>query len=309
MATVLSAPAGRAHAARPAGRDLGGTAGARLRRAAGLLPFFGYTAVFLLLPTLIVVDGAIRDSGGMLTLDGLRDAATPRTAQVFWTSAWLSAVTAAIGTVVGGILAYALSTAAATSVPRRILTGSSSVLAQFGGVMLAFAFIATLGTNGMLTRVLDERFGAQVPPELLSSMPGLVLVYAYFQVPLMVIVFLPALDRLRPQWREATAVMGGTTAQFWRRVGAPILLPQVLGAFLLLFANAFSAFATAAALISQQTVLVPMAIESAIRNENDTGMDSYAQVLALGMVVVVALVMTAHGLLLRRAARWTKDAR
>ena len=67
--------------------------------------------------------------------------------------------------------------------------------------------------------------------------------------------------------------------------------------------------ATAAALISQQTVLVPMAIESAIRNENNTGMDSYAQVLALGMVVVVALVMGAHALLLRRAARWTKDAR
>ena len=265
--------------------------------------------MFLLLPTLIVVDGAFRGADGALTLDGLRDAATARTAQVLWTSTWLSAVTAAIGTVVGGVLAYALSTAPVTSVPRKVLTGFSSVLAQFGGVMLAFAFIATLGTNGMVTRLVYEQLGLQVPPDLLSSMTGLVVVYAYFQVPLMIIVFLPALDRLRPQWREATAVMGGTTAQFWRRVAGPILLPQALGAFLLLFANAFSAFATAAALISQQTVLVPMAIESAIRNENNTGMDSYAQVLALGMVVVVALVMGAHALLLRRAARWTKDAR
>lgn len=301
-------PAGRAHIARPAA-PARSRAVARLRAGAGLAPFFGYTAVFLLLPTLIVVDGAFRGADGALTLDGLRDAATARTAQVFWTSTWLSAVTAAIGTVVGGVLAYALSTAPVTSVPRKVLTGFSSVLAQFGGVMLAFAFIATLGTNGMVTRVVHEQLGLQVPPDLLSSMTGLVVVYAYFQVPLMVIVFLPALDRLRPQWREATAVMGGTTAQFWRRVAGPILLPQVLGAFLLLFANAFSAFATAAALISQQTVLVPMAIESAIRNENNTGMDSYAQVLALGMVVVVALVMGAHALLLRRAARWTKDAR
>ncbi len=301
-------PVGRAHTARPAA-PARSRAVARRRTGAGLAPFFGYTAVFLLLPTLIVVDGAFRGADGALTLDGLRDAATARTAQVFWTSTWLSAVTAAIGTVVGGVLAYALSTAPVTSVPRKVLTGFSSVLAQFGGVMLAFAFIATLGTNGMVTRVVHEQLGLQVPPELLSSMTGLVVVYAYFQVPLMVIVFLPALDRLRPQWREATAVMGGTTAQFWRRVAGPILLPQVLGAFLLLFANAFSAFATAAALISQQTVLVPMAIESAIRNENNTGMDSYAQVLALGMVVVVALVMGAHALLLRRAARWTKDAR
>ncbi|WP_210727258.1 ABC transporter permease [Sanguibacter hominis] len=301
-------PVGSVRAARPAA-PARSRAAARLRAGAGLAPFFGYTAVFLLLPTLIVVDGAFRGADGALTLDGLRDAATARTAQVFWTSTWLSAVTAAIGTVVGGVLAYALSTAPVTSVPRKVLTGFSSVLAQFGGVMLAFAFIATLGTNGMVTRVVHEQLGLQVPPDLLSSMTGLVVVYAYFQVPLMVIVFLPALDRVRPQWREATAVMGGTTAQFWRRVAGPILLPQVLGAFLLLFANAFSAFATAAALISQQTVLVPMAIESAIRNENNTGMDSYAQVLALGMVVVVALVMGAHALLLRRAARWTKDAR
>ncbi len=305
---TATVPVGRAHTARPAA-PARSRAVARLRAGAGLAPFFGYTAVFLLLPTLIVVDGAFRGADGALTLDGLRDAATARTAQVFWTSTWLSAVTAAIGTVVGGVLAYALSTAPVTSVPRKVLTGFSSVLAQFGGVMLAFAFIATLGTNGMVTRLVYEQLGLQVPPDLLSSMTGLVVVYAYFQVPLMIIVFLPALDRLRPQWREATAVMGGTTAQFWRRVAGPILLPQALGAFLLLFANAFSAFATAAALISQQTVLVPMAIESAIRNENNTGMDSYAQVLALGMVVVVALVMGAHALLLRRAARWTKDAR
>ncbi len=305
---TATVPVGRAHTARPAA-PARSRAVARLRAGAGLAPFFGYTAVFLLLPTLIVVDGAFRGADGALTLDGLRDAATARTAQVFWTSTWLSAVTAAIGTVVGGVLAYALSTAPATIVPRKVLTGFSSVLAQFGGVMLAFAFIATLGTNGMVTRLVYEQLGLQVPPDLLSSMTGLVVVYAYFQVPLMIIVFLPALDRLRPQWREATAVMGGTTAQFWRRVAGPILLPQALGAFLLLFANAFSAFATAAALISQQTVLVPMAIESAIRNENNTGMDSYAQVLALGMVVVVALVMGAHALLLRRAARWTKDAR
>ena len=305
---TATVPVGRAHTARPAA-PARSRAVARLRAGAGLAPFFGYTAVFLLLPTLIVVDGAFRGADGALTLDGLRDAATARTAQVFWTSTWLSAVTAAIGTVVGGVLAYALSTAPVTSVPRKVLTGFSSVLAQFGGVMLAFAFIATLGTNGMVTRLVYEQLGLQVPPDLLSSMTGLVVVYAYFQVPLMIIVFLPALDRLRPQWREATAVMGGTTAQFWRRVAGPILLPQALGAFLLLFANAISAFATAAALISQQTVLVPMAIESAIRNENNTGMDSYAQVLALGMVVVVALVMGAHALLLRRAARWTKDAR
>ena len=125
-------------------------------------------------------------------------------------------------------------------------------------------------------------------------------------VPLMVIVFLPAVEGLRPQWREATENLGGTTWTYWTRVAGPILLPSLLGSFLLLFANAFSAFATAAALISQQSVIVPLEIESALRNENDLGMDAYAQALAFGMIVVVALVMGAYALLMKRAARWSQ---
>jgi putative spermidine/putrescine transport system permease protein len=83
-------------------------------------------------------------------------------------------------------------------------------------------------------------------------LPGLVLVYTYFQIPLMVIVFLPAVDGLRPQWREACESLGGSGWTYWRYVGFPILWPSLLGSTLLLFANAFSAYATAKALISQR---------------------------------------------------------
>jgi ABC-type phosphate transport system permease subunit len=79
---------------------------------------------------------------------------------------------------------------------------------------------------------------------------GLMLVYLYFQIPLMLIVFLPAVEGIKPQWREATETLGGTTWTYWRRVAGPILLPSFIGAMLLLFTNAFSAYATAAALIS-----------------------------------------------------------
>jgi putative spermidine/putrescine transport system permease protein len=51
---------------------------------------------------------------------------------------------------------------------------------------------------------------------------------------------------------------------------------------------------------------VPLEIESALRNENDLGMDAYAQALAFGMIVVVALVMGTYALLMKRAARWSE---
>ncbi len=313
--TATITPAGRADSVRPAGVTeptpippaSGRTVGAGLKsliRNAPLLPFVAYTGVFLLLPTALVIIGAFTARDGGFTLEGIVQALNARTAKIFWTTTWLALVTAIIGAAVGAVIAYALSTAPQGSVSRRIITAFNSVLAQFGGVMLAFAFIAMLGTNGMVTRLMEGLLGVSVPSNLLSSMAGIVLVYIYFQIPLMVIVFLPAVDGLRTEWRETTMSFGGTTATFWRSVAGPILAPRFLGSLLLLFANAFSAFATAAALISQQTIIVPMAIESAIRNENNTNMNAYAQVLALGMILVIALIMTGYAALQRKTARW-----
>jgi len=271
----------------------------------GTVPFFAYTAVFLVLPTILVAVGAFVARDGSLTLNGITQVMSPRTVGIFATSLWISALTALIGTVCGGLIAYALSLSPAGSLGRRVFTALMSVTAQFGGVMLAFAFIATIGINGLVTRLLTP-FPALTPdPGFLSSLGGVALVYCYFQIPLMVIVFLPAVEGLRPQWREATENLGGTTWTYWTRVAGPILLPSLLGSFLLLFANAFSAFATAAALISQESVIVPLEIESALRNENDLGMDAYAQALALGMILVVAVVMALYAVLMKRAARWT----
>ena len=274
--------------------------------ALGTVPFFAYTAIFLVLPTVLVVIGAFQSRGGGFTLNGFTQVLSPRTVNIFGTSLWISLLTALVGAIAGGVIAYALSLSPEGSLGRRVFTALMSVTAQFGGVMLAFAFIATIGINGLVTRLLSA-FPALTPdPGFLSSLGGVAVVYCYFQIPLMVIVFLPAVEGLRPQWREATENLGGTSWTYWTRVAGPILLPSLLGSFLLLFANAFSAFATAAALISQQSVIVPLEIESALRNENDLGMDAYAQALAFGMIVVVALVMGAYALLMRRAARWAQ---
>ena len=277
-----------------------------LRNTAATIPFFAYVAVFLFLPTIIVIVGAFRNRDGVFSLAGVAKLFTPATAQIFLTTAWLAFASALVGAVVGAVAAYALSTVPLTSALRRVYTAASSVLAQFGGVMLAFAFISVLGKNGHFTRLMSDAFGVTVPGDLLQTVPGLIIVYCYFQIPLMIIVFLPAVDGLRPEWRDATENLGGSTGTYWARVAGPILGPAFLGSFLLLFANAFSAYATAAALISQRTIIVPMAIEGAIRNEQNLDMDAYAQALATGMIVIIAIVMALYALLQRRTTRWTR---
>ena len=269
------------------------------------LPFFAYTACFLLAPTVIVIVGAFQDRSGNFTLANFNKMFEANTIAAFGTSILVSLASSLIGAVVGALASYALVIGAKPNgLLRRMVSAISSVLAQFGGVMLAFAFIATIGINGIGTMLIKTLTGYTVNPNWLSSLPGLVTIYCYFQIPLMIIIFLPAVDSIRPQWREACESLGGNTFQYWTRVACPILAPRFISAFLLLFASAFSAYATAAALFSQRSILVPLMIQGAMRNELDPNQQGFAQVLAFAMIIVVAIVMLLSHAVEKRAGRW-----
>jgi putative spermidine/putrescine transport system permease protein len=254
-----------------------------------------------------VVVGAFQGNDGAFSLEPVRTLFGDTALRTLKNSLVLSLTSAAIGAVLGALLAYLIATAHPTGLLRRVVTAVCGVLAQFGGVTLAFAWLATLGFGGLLTDLLASTVGtSDAGFSWLYGMPGLILVYTYFQIPLMVIVFLPALEGLRPQWREAAVNLGATTTQYWLQVGFPLLRPAFLGSALLLFANAFAAFATAAALVSQGAPISPLLIRAALTSEVVLGQSHLAFALALEMIVVVAVVMALYAWLLARAARWSR---
>ena len=295
-----------------AGPASSGAGSSRLRRAgtyAALLPFFVYIGAFLLLPTLIVAIGAFQDAEGGVTLANLQVTVTQKTfVDAFARSIQLSVVTALAGAILGGLLAWAVAAGNPDGLLRHVVVAASGVLAQFGGVMLAFAFLATFGFNGLVTIFIQDVLGLDVLSggTWIYSLTGLAVVYTYFQIPLMVIVFLPAIEGLRKEWWDASASLGGSGWAYWRHVGGPILAPSFLGAVLLLFTNAFSAYATAAALVSQGAPIIPLQIRTALSSEVILGQANVGKALALGMVVVVAIVMAVYAVIQRRASKWLR---
>jgi putative spermidine/putrescine transport system permease protein len=121
----------------------------------------------------------------------------------------------------------------------------------------------------------------------------------------MVLIMTPALEGLKREWREAADNLGASSAQYWRMVGLPILLPSILGSMILLFGNAFGAYATALALTGGRLNLVTILIGAQIRGDvlHDPNL-GYA--LALGMVVIMALSIALYSWLQRRAERWLR---
>ena len=262
----------------------------------GTVPFLAYVAIFLLLPTGIVVVDSLKNPNGAWAFSNVTELGNPLVRGYFIGSFKLCLLSSVSGAVLGAILAYAIASGNPDGVVRRLYLAGSGVLAQFGGITLAFAFLVLLGPVGLLFHA-----------SWYYNFPwGIGLIYTYFQVPLMVLVFLPAIDGVKVQWREASENLGASAWQYWRYVGGPLLMPAFLGGALLLFANALSAFATIQAWESQIAYIVPQQIATALSSEVGLSNVNVADLLALGMVVMVAIVMAGYALLQRRAARWLR---
>ncbi|WP_375452517.1 ABC transporter permease [uncultured Devosia sp.] len=273
----------------------------------GAVPYFAFTALFMILPIFYIFIGAFQTPEGSFTLQNILDLASPTLANSYWLSIRLSLASAAIGTVFGLALAYAVILGGMPTWMRHAFTTFSGVAANFAGVPLAFAFIATLGRLGLVTIILRDVFGINIYSGgfTLFSFWGLALTYLYFQLPLMLLVITPALEGLKTEWREAAEILGASRMQYWRMVGVPILAPSVLGCFLLLFANAFGTLATVIALTGSNFSVVPIVLFQQIRG-NVLYNPNLGYALAFGMVVIMAVSNILYLMLRARAERWQK---
>ncbi|WP_327105829.1 ABC transporter permease [Nonomuraea glycinis] len=265
----------------------------------GALPLLAFFAFVFGLPLVALLVGAFT-SRGEPTLANMRQSLEGGNLTSIAGSVQVSAVVALLGAVLGTFLAYAVVTSRFAALRHSVLT-ASGVLANFGGVPLAFFWVATLGNSGVVSGLLGLPTGA------LYTFWGLVVVYLYFSVPLMVLVMAPALDGLRPQWREAAANNGATSWHYWRYVGLPVLTPALLGGVVLLFGGAFAAYATAAAMGAGTVVpLVTLKIANALTSDVLIGQENVALALSLNMIVIAGLVMAVYLPLQRRSTRWLR---
>ena len=281
----------------------------RSLRWLGIVPFGLYVALGLLAPFIAIAIAAFRDSStGAFTLHNFNTALHGTYLLGLKTSLVLSIVSAIVPGVFGLLLAYAIFTAKRGNVLRKVVITASGVFANFGGVPLAFLFIATLSTTGIVTGWIKDIFGVDIWDHgfTLYNAFGVFFVYMYFQIPLMVLVILPALEGLRPAWREAAQNLGAGAWRYWRHVGGPVLLPSFLGCLLLLFGGGMSAYATAEALTGGTIALTPIQIGSLLNGNVLAGQENLGYALGLILVAIIAVVMVGYSLLQRRAAKWLR---
>jgi putative spermidine/putrescine transport system permease protein len=282
----------------------------RSSRGSGLVvatPFVAFVGLFLLYPTGVVLFEAVTP-GGEFGLSALERAMSGPYRQGFINSTLLSLATAIIGGILGTALALIVRGMERPRWLGNTVDSWSAVASQLGGVPLAFAFIAALGTQGIVTRILFNA-GLDITDTgfTLSGFWGLVVVYLYFQIPLMFLVTMPAVQGLRRTWREAAAIMGAKPIRYWRRVGVPILLPAMIGGMLLLFVNSFAAYATVFVL-NPGAQLIPLQIRYLLQGNIITGEADLGNAIVAWVTVLLLASLLIMTYLQRVTLKWTRDS-
>ncbi|MBP1326525.1 putative spermidine/putrescine transport system permease protein [Leucobacter exalbidus] len=311
--TLTAEREGQPHRAAPAAQPAAaGAAPAaprwRLRAAVnalGTLPYFLFIGVFLVVPVIVTTAKAFIGAEGEFTLANFAALGEAQYRNAFMNSINLSLVTSVIGAIVGLVLGWALINLRGPAWLDRCVTSLAAVASQMGGPPLAYAFIAFIGAQGILTVWLRELFGFELNQVIpVSSFWGIVLAYLYFQIPLMTILSIPALQGVRREWLDGGMSLGAGRARILFTVTLPILAPSLVGGFLLLFANAFSGYAAAYAMAGSGANLVPILIGFFLSG-NVLVNQGLASALITGMVAIMLVAMGLRSLLLKRATRWS----
>jgi putative spermidine/putrescine transport system permease protein len=278
----------------------------RSEPAFAIAPFLIYSFLGLGIPALAVVWQAFHGDSGGWTTSNVTLVMHGVFLVGFENSIKLGLLSSLIPGVLGVFLAYAIQTSNSTLL-RRMTSTAAGVLANFGGINLTFMFIATLGSTGILTYWLSD-VGIKLSSIgfNLYTFSGVLVVYMYFQLPLMVLVITPALGGLRQSWREAAENMGASSWRYWRHVGIPVLMPSILGGMLLLFGSAFAAYATAESLTLGLIALSPIQIGNFLNGNVIAGETHVGYAIALGMLIILAVTMICYSLVRKRASKWLR---
>ncbi len=220
------------------------------------------------------------------------------------TSLELGLTCAAISVLVGTPLAWVISRMVSRS--RAAWLGLLNVAAHFGGIGLAFAYIATLGGLGMVTLLLRDAGSALNPPAR-DSFAALVITYEHANIPLYVLLLVPAMAMLRDEWSEAAATSSATRWQFWRRIGLPILAPFIGAGFVLSFTWSIGIFGIAYALAGQSAALpvklITLQIGQSLADDAIRGPER-AAVLSVVLMALAVTALLIYRRLLARGTRW-----
>jgi putative spermidine/putrescine transport system permease protein len=152
-------------------------------------------------------------------------------------------------------------------------------------VVRTFAWIVILGRQGVLNQVALALHLTQEPLRLLYTEPGVIMVLAQVQMPLMVLPILAVLTKIDPNLANASRVLGaGEWRTLWR-VTLPLSLPGVIAGCILTYSACVTAFVTQTLIGGARLLYMPLHIY-----QQAVGANNWPFAAAISVIFMVAVL-------------------
>ena len=208
-----------------------------------LLPI-GFLAIFYVYPLVSILRVSFTPDAN-LGAGGIEAVGATLLQPAFWQVAWFTTWQAALSTlltVIAGLpMAYIFATYSFRG--KTVLHALFTIPFVMPTVVVAAAFLALVGQNGMLNQALQRLFGLNTAPLQLEHSLALILAaHVFFNVSVVIRTVGGFWSTLNPHLAESAAMLGARPWRSFMTITLPLLLPSLLAASLLVFLFCFTSF-------------------------------------------------------------------
>ncbi|MCX6027957.1 MAG: iron ABC transporter permease [Chloroflexi bacterium] len=205
-----------------------------------LLPL-AFLAVFFFYPLGAVIWESFAPGGRLDLAPVAALLREPYFGRVVWFTTWQAALSTILTLVIGLPAAYVFARYRCPG--KTVLQAFTTIPFVLPAMVVAAAFTALLGPRGWLNEALAAGFGLAAGPIRLQYTLGLILLaHAFYNTTVVIRVVGGFWANLDPRLADAARVLGGGRGRVFREITAPLLLPAIAAAGLLVFIFCFTSF-------------------------------------------------------------------
>ena len=277
-----------------------------------ILPTWAVLGIFFLLPlcVLFVISFAQRGTyGGLRPIEDLgayvrsgkflahyARSLHPIYLQIFWRSLWMAVVTTAVCLAVSYPVAYYI---AVVAPPRRrnLLLGLVVIPFWTSFLIRTYAWMFILRTEGLANRLLMAAGLTSHPLELLYNDFSVLIGLVYGELPFMILPLYASLEKLDRSLLEASADLGATARETFRRVTVPLTAPGIAAGIVLVFVPSLGQFIVSDLLGGAKTILAGNLVQNQFAVARNK---PFGSAIAFELTAAVLLLLLAYAVYTKR---------
>lgn len=244
-------------------------------------PYIIWSAIFIIVPLLIMAYFAFTDADGAFTLANF--AQIGRFKHAFLLSIFYAAVATVITLILAYPMAYFMTKLKISSQRMIMLLIMLPMWMNF--LIRTYSWISILANTGLINNFLGL-FGIK-PLQLINTPGAVILGMVYDFIPYMILPIYTAMSKIDNSLLEAASDLGSNAMSRIRRVIMPLSLPGVISGITMVFVPSVSTFYISQKLGGNKTLLIGDAIEYLF----NTGPQYYNVASTLSLILMVLILI------------------